>query len=174
MIFNYVLTEQDYIEFNIFHYSNSPAMKKQQIFMVVSVPVVLILIALFYILFIRPESIIAPILICILISFVWVLGFPMIMKNQIKKQVTKLMDEGKKDDLTGEFTMIIDEEGITDGNTCRTVKSSFDTIEKITMDDKRLYIYNSAMSAFMIPHSAFGSTEKEDKVVAFIKEKSGI
>ena len=149
-------------------------MKKQQIFMMVSVPAVLILISLFFILFIRPESIIAPVLICLLISFVWVLGFPMIMKNQIKKQVTKLMDEGKKDDLIGDFTMIIGDEDITDGNANRTVKSTFDTIEKITMDDKRLYIYNSAMSAFMIPHSAFGSPEKEDEVVVYIKEKAGI
>ncbi len=174
MTLNYNLTEEDYIDFNLFHYNNSPKMKKQNTRQLVAIPVLFFILGTLYVVFTKPDSILAPLIICILGTVVWVLAYPFFVKRELKKQVVTLMKEGKKDELVGEYTLTINEDGIHEKNHARSVKSDYDIIEKISMDDKHLYIYNGPMSAFMVPHTAFKSTEEEDETVAYIKEMAGL
>lgn len=62
-----------------------------------------------------------------------------------------MIREGKNEGLLGEHTMTLSEDGIVDSNPNGETKVNWTGIIKLKEDDSNIYLYNSSVSAYIIP-----------------------
>lgn len=75
----------------------------------------------------------------------------------MKKYVEKMLKEGPNRGLVGRHTLILSPEGIRDLSEVGETSSLWASVEKVIRDPNYLLIYNSAVSAYVIPAKAFSS-----------------
>jgi len=178
--FEYNLGEKDYLDFNVFHNvkASENGSKKSIIIFFSAILVV------FSLLFIRNHGLNVATFIAIVIFMVIITLFfllltflvkitrlnntftVLILKWQIKSiKKTGKLPFGKENTLRffEDFMMSIE-----DGT---ETKMKYTNIEKVAAGDNAIYIYFSAMQAFIIPFSVFSNEQERNEFYAFINQK---
>ena len=167
MEITYYLTEKDYINFNLYHVKNSETGKKALNMQRFLSPVIFIISA--YVISIFSEMSFLPLLITFLItSIIWVIYYPKYFYGLITRNVKKMIKEGKNDGLLGDHHLVMTDEGIVDTSSNRETKVSWPGIVNFKEDNENLYLYNSAVSAYILPKREL---DYVDDVRNFIKSK---
>jgi hypothetical protein len=150
MEINYRLTEEDYLKFNLFHINNSESANKSLKTQRFATPFVYIIFAYIFanIADIPFLNALIPFLI---VGILWVIFYPKYFQTRILSQTKKMIREGKNEGLLGEHTMTLSDDGIVDSNPNGETKVNWSGIIKFTEDDSNLYLYNSSVSAYIIP-----------------------
>lgn len=157
MELNYKLTEEDYVDFNVFHAKNSQTVQKQVKLQRILVPLMYIVLAVlaanffdmpFLVLFI-------PFLVA---AILWFLFYPVYFYRLIKRNVAKMIREGKNDAVLGQHTMIFTDQGLREISPKGEMSVSWSGIENYGEDDSGFYLYNSGMSALIIPKRELGNS----------------
>jgi hypothetical protein len=150
MEIKYTITEDDYIKFNLYHILNSKTGRKSLKTQRFAVPIVYIIIAYIFanIADIPFLSILIPFA---LMGGLWSIFYPKYYKNFITRYTRKLIKEGKNDGLLGNHSMSLTDEGIVDISSNGETKVKWAGIIKFQEDDTNLYLYNSSVSAYIIP-----------------------
>ncbi|WP_422122376.1 YcxB family protein [Planococcus sp. X10-3] len=158
MELNYKLTEEDYIDFNLFHAKNSKAVKKQVTIQRILVPVIyLVLAVLVSVVLDMPFLIIfIPVLI---VNILWIIFYPSYFYRLIKRNATKMMREGKNEGVLGAHKMIFTEDGLREISPKGEMSISWSGIESFGEDPSGFYLYNSGLSALIIPKKELGNSE---------------
>lgn len=169
MELNYKITEQDYIDFNVFHAKNSKAVQKQVTLQRVLVPIIYVVLSILMSAFLDITFLIIfiPFL---LVGILWFLYYPAYFYRLIKRNSTKMMREGKNDAVLGTHKMIFTEEGLREVSPKGEMTVSWSGIEEFSEGDTGFYLYNSGLSALIIPKKELGNSEK---VSSFLKGKMG-
>ncbi|CAM3114981.1 YcxB family protein [Filibacter tadaridae] len=146
----YNLTEEDYINFNLYHVKNSKtgnrALKLQRFLS----PLFFIVIA--YIYSIMSGIPFLPLFITFLVmSILWILFYPKYFYSLIARNTKKMIKEGKNDGLLGNHHLKITEEGLVDTSSHKETKVSWSGITRFKEDDSYFYLYNSSVSAYILP-----------------------
>lgn len=169
MELNYEITEKDYVDFNLFHAKNSKAIQKQITIQRLLVPVIYLLLAVivsiamdlpFLLLFI-------PLLI---VSIGWFFYYPAHFYRTVKRNAGKMMKEGKNKGVLGEHTMIFTDEGLREISPKGEMTISWSGIEQFGEAPSGFYLYNSGMSALIIPKRELKNI---DAVSSFLAGKIG-
>lgn len=150
MQIKYHLTEEDYINFNLFHMKNSKtAMKalKVQRFLI---PIVYMVVAYVFA-SVLDGSYILSFSIFGIMGILWIIFYPKYHYNFVLRQVRKMITEGKNEGLLGDHLMTISEEGVHDENPKGETKVSWSGIQDLKENEHYLYLYNSAVSAYILP-----------------------
>jgi hypothetical protein len=150
MEINYHLTEEDYLKFNMFHIKNSESANKSLKTQRYATPFVYII---FSYIFANLADIpflyaLVPFL---LVGILWVIFYPKYFQSRILSQTKKMIREGKNEGLLGEHTMILRDDGIVDSNPNGETRVNWSGIIKLLEDESNLYVYNSSVSAYIIP-----------------------
>lgn len=150
MDLKYHLTEDDYINFNMFHIKNSEsimgALKKQRLFT-----------PIFYLAFsfIFSKILAIPFLFSFvpffILSVLWVLFYEKYFFGRVIRQTKKMIKEGKNTSLLGDHHMVLTDEGIVDSTSFGETKVTWSGINEFKQDDRYFFLYNSAMSAYILP-----------------------
>jgi hypothetical protein len=150
MKFNYNLTEDDFIKYNLFHVKNSESALKSLKMQRFLTPVLYAIIAYVLSSFADIPFLYAfiPFLI---VSILWVVFYPKYFYNRITRHTKKMVTEGKNEGLLGKHSMNLTEEGIVDSTSSGETKVHWSGIEKFKEDDSNLFLYNSSISAYIIP-----------------------
>lgn len=158
MELNYKLTEEDYIDFNVFHAKNSKAVQKQVTIQRLMVPVIYLALAILasVLLDLQFLVIFIPVLI---VNILWFIFYPAYFYRLIKRNSTKMMREGKNDGALGPHTMIFTEDGLREISPKGELTVSWSGIENLGEGDAGFYLYNSGMSALIIPKKELGNSE---------------
>ncbi len=171
--FEYSLTDSDYIKFNIFHTFNSKSGKKNMLTLRLIVPVIL-----FFILFIPLinkenrdiiffSSTIFIYLVSSIICFFLAKHFQIYF---IKKMVKRIKKDGKLP--YGKNNLIkFDQNFIYEVNDKIETKTKYTVLENIMVDDNAIYIYFSAIQAYIIPFRVFENDEQKEAFLEFINDK---
>ncbi|MFD1030235.1 YcxB family protein [Metaplanococcus flavidus] len=159
MELNYKLTEEDYIDFNLFHAKNSKAVKKQVTMQRVLVPVMYIILAFLGLVFLDMPFLFLfiPFL---LMGILWFIFYPAYFYRLIKRNSTKMMREGKNEGVLGAHKMIFTEDGLREISPKGEMSISWSGIESFGEDPSGFYLYNSGMSALIIPKKELGNSEE--------------
>lgn len=168
MELHYSISENDYIQFNIFHYENSKTTKRLRLFLGILVPLLFVLLG--FIMVKRLDFF--PFLLAVIFALVWFGSGGKTYKKILSFNIKKLMQEGKSNEFIGERTLSLLEEKILTVETYHTTESSYDSIQRIESDSERLYIYTGAISAFIIPFSAFDSETQKQEFLNILKQKA--
>jgi hypothetical protein len=154
----YHLTEEDYLKFNMFHIKNSESANKSLKTQRYATPFVYII---FSYIFANLADI--PFLFALIpfliVGILWVIFYPKYFQTRILSQTKKMIREGKNEGLLGEHTMILSEEGIVDSNPNGETRVNWTGIIKLLEDESNLYVYNSSVSAYIIPKRDLSDVE---------------
>ncbi len=149
--FNFEITEEDYIKFNLYHVENSPAHKRTYnllrylLPLIFSVPIYAMGTSLLK----QPSA--YWIVIEILFVSVWIIKYPNHYKRLVRKQTKKILQEGDNSSIFGKKTMLIDENNIKVFNEFVSETISRKSIKTIKVYDDMILIYLSGFTAQIIP-----------------------
>jgi len=150
MEFQYNVTEEDYISFNLFHIKHSKTAKRSLNIQRWLSPVIFI--AISYILSLMDDT---PFLLSLppflIVSVLWVIFYPKYFYRRIKTGTRKFIREGKNVGMLGEHTLFLSEEGVSEVSANGENKVTWQGMESFHENDNYFYLYNSAVSAFIVP-----------------------
>ncbi|MCJ7842473.1 YcxB family protein [Lederbergia sp. NSJ-179] len=159
MEIKYNLTEEDYLNFNLFHVKNSKTAKKAMKMQRFLIPIVFIVIP--YVLSKMGDMSLFGLLIpFLLISILWIMFYPKYFYHYVIRHTKKLIKEGENDGLLGEHRMILSEEGIVDSASNRETKVTWSGIKTVKEDKHNIYLYNSSVSAYILPKRDLDDVEE--------------
>lgn len=168
MELNYNITEDDYIAYNVFHYENAPAYRKQMTAVGLVTPVLLIVIG-----FVAKGTL--DLFTCAVSAIFLVIWFGFGKKRRTKimeRSVKKLVGNGDFNEFIGLQKLVLHEEDFVVESPGKITATSYNAVQKILCDDKRIYVYVGSVSAFIVPFSAFESPTQKEEFVAFITSRA--
>jgi uncharacterized membrane protein len=160
MIIEYEITENDYLFFNMYHFENSKTVKNTFALIRFIFPIIFLFLSLrSWINFegLNPVSIFAFVFAC-----VWLIFFPKWMKKSVENRTRKIIREGNNKGLLGKKKLEINEDYIIETDQNAESKHKWNVIEKVVNTQDYIFIYASAVSAYIIPINAFKSKEERD------------
>jgi len=167
--FQFQITDDDYFEYNLYHRYSIPAYREQAI-----MPKYIILIfllafgiawgllwkdATYYILF-------------GIASILWLACYKQsFVVNPIRKN-KKLMKRVGKVPFDQDITMTFTEEKIESESHDAHMSASYSSIEKIVTGENALYLYKSAIEAYIVPNRVFSGEAEKAVFLQFIQGKT--
>nr|WP_272507525.1 YcxB family protein [Clostridium aestuarii] len=85
-----------------------------------------------------------------------------------------MFNEGKNVNILGSRSLSVTEEGITSVNNSGESKTNWSSVEKITETKKHIYIYISAINAYIIPVRAFKNENEKGEFLNILKQYTTI
>lgn len=168
MELNYKLTEEDYVDFNLFHAKNSPAVQKQVTMQRIFVPLLYIVLAFLAFTYLDMPSFLVLSVMFFIMGILWAIFYPAYFYRLIKRNAAKMMREGKNEAVLGAHKMIFTEDGLREVSPKGEMSISWSGIETFGEGESGFYLYNSGMSALIIPKKELGNSAE---VSSFLKEK---
>lgn len=167
MEISFNVTENDYVQYNLYHYAHSPATKRTLMFTRLCVPIVLIICALIII----KHHTLTVWLPVIIIAVVWFYWRPVLFRRSIAKNVKKLMYEGRCSEFIGDFTITLAENVMRYKGHGQVLETAYNRINQVEQDNERIYLYLGSLTAIIIPKIAFGEVSEEDAFLDFLAQK---
>jgi hypothetical protein len=150
MEINYNLAVEDYIKFNLFHIKNSKTAIRTLNIQRFLTPIIFIILS--YVLTkVGTTHFLSLFITFFLISIMWIIFYPKFFYSFVTRKTKKMIKKSKNDSLIGKHHMIISEKGITDSTYFGESRISWFDIKSLKEDNYYFYLYNSSVSAYIIP-----------------------
>ncbi|MBT2701126.1 YcxB family protein [Bacillus sp. ISL-40] len=156
---NYNLTEEDYINFNMFHIKNSQSTMRSLKIQRFSIPIIYIILS-FVLSNIGDIPFLFLFIPFLIVSIIWVIFYPKYFYKRVIHRIKKMINEGKNDGLIGEHNIIMTEEGIVDSTPTGETKVNWSGINNLKEDQEYLYVYNTSISAYILPKRDLKNVEQ--------------
>ena len=167
MEIRYSLTEEDYLNFNMFHIKNSKTTKRALNMQRFLMPIIFIVLS--YVLSkVGNMSFFGLFIALLIVSILWIIFYPRYFYSYVFRNTKKMIKEGKNDGLLGEHLMILSEEGIIDSNSNGETKVTWSGIKTFKEDEHNIYLYNSSVSAYILPKRELNNI---DEMKTYLKSK---
>jgi membrane protein implicated in regulation of membrane protease activity len=162
------LTKEDYINFNINHLSISDVTKKR-LFISRYIISLIFLIVPFILAKVTDISFWYWMITFSIVFIYYVTSYNKKLKKRVNKHINKLLGEENNKALIGKKILRISENGIEQISDVNTSTTKWEAIGKIIEYQEYIYIYNSAVSAYIIPTRVFKNDSEETGFVKLIK-----
>lgn len=164
----YTLTKEDYVEFNICHINNTPALKKTMGVQRIGIGLAFFLMpfvmhkitGINFNLFMITFSI---------IGFSWIIFYKFIFKLIMTRGVKKMLKKDEENILLGEKVLELKNKKLIKITKDKEEELLLDTIIKIIENKNNIYIYVSEIEAYIIPDKAFKDNNDRVEFLNFLK-----
>ncbi len=156
-------TVEDIIEFNLFHMSHSPSIRRQALFAQIAVAVLVFIVSLAVGSLLNLDKRTLTYFdyeLFLVLSVASFFIFPYLNKAEVIRGLRKATTEGDNKALLGHQTISLSPDHILVKTQNSESKYTWASINKIVQSDKYIFLYISSISAIAIPGKAF-STENE-------------
>ncbi|MBM9548749.1 YcxB family protein [Leptospira sp. 201903074] len=172
MEIEYSLTEEDILNFNLFHSDHSPTTKKNMLIGRLLLPIILIT---FIFLLGFPRNLDFNIGIGVIffpIILIWFLFYPKYFHYCIKKNVKKLLAEDLNTGMIGFQKLLINENEFIQITDFSKIQRFERFITKVEENDKYIFLYLSSITAMIIPKSVIWNNNiKKDDLYYLLENK---
>ncbi|MBE1555385.1 YcxB family protein [Sporosarcina limicola] len=159
MEIDYELTEEDYLNFNMFHVKNSKTAMKSLAMQRFLTPIVFLILS--YVLSAMGDGSFIGLFITFSITgILWIIFYPKYFYSLIKRNTKKMIKEGKNDGLLGNHHLIMNDEGLVDSTSDRETKVTWSGIKNFKEDNDNLYLYTSSISSYILPKRELNNVEE--------------
>jgi hypothetical protein len=167
-------TQDDFIAFNLYHHAHSPAtrsIKARMIFFILAIGAVSLAIKL-----LRPQS--HDVLWGFALgSVIGALIFPWSFRRSLRRNVGKMLSEGKNKNLLGPREIVLSPAELRSTGSMGAATTAWPAVERIVKGDDVLYLYTTSMSAVVVPRRAFASDAEfalfEETARKYLAEAAG-
>ncbi|WP_027409753.1 YcxB family protein [Anoxybacteroides tepidamans] len=150
MEIRYRLTEEDYINFNLFHVRNSKAAQRTLNMQRFVTPIIFPLLAYVFSK-IGNLSLLGLLTTFFIMGLLWIVFYPNYFYRVVARNAKRMIRDGNNEGLVGEHHLVMTEEGVVDSTSCGETKVSWSGIKDFKESEGYFYLYNSAVSACIIP-----------------------
>lgn len=170
MRIDYDLTREDYLAYSIHHMEHSKSIKRS-----LFIQRYLLSLIFFVFPFIMANATEVPLAFWLaaytIIYILWVIYYPRYFVRSTKKRITKMINEGKNENLFGAYSIALTEDGVE--QTSKTGESSvtWGGIERIDETKDHIFIYLSSVSAYVIPIRAFDNEEQKKEFMRILRRE---
>lgn len=174
MLLSYNLTEDDYVNFNLWHNLHSKTIKRT--LLLTQIGLIGIFVMLWLIVYTLKLDLLFNVItaVFVLIMSVYVMvGFPKSVAAGIKKQTRKMLREGKNPSFIGPATFELLEHSIRTTERDTVTELACSRIERIVDTGSELYIYIGSLSGLILPQSAFSGREQREELIEALKRRVG-
>jgi hypothetical protein len=162
MELEYELTEDDYIAFNLYYVKHSKTVK-QSLFMQRFLPPIIFLIFPFVLFWVTGEFLMVLLISFVLFSVVWIIFYPRYFYGYIKRNVSKLLNEGSNANILGRHVFISTEDGFVEKNRAEQRSGRWSSIERVEENDYYYFLFFSTMNAYIVPKRSFSDKDSQEK-----------
>ncbi len=167
MNIHYELTEEDYINFNLYHIKHSKMGKRSLLLQRIISPFIFIIGA--YLFAVIGNLPFLPLFFTFAVmSILSVIFYPKYFYGLIALNAKKMIKEGKNDDLLGNHQLQLTDEGLIDTTANKETTVTWAGINTIQEDDGYFYLYASSVSAYILPKREL---DHVDEVRQYIQSK---
>ena len=163
------LTDEDYLRFNVFYINHSKAGKRSKSMMRIAAPLFsAIIIMVFLIAGAEFGLIVTETIVLIVVSIIWCVSVPKLAEKSVRNNIRKIKSDGKLPyhvDSEIEFQDFMIVERSDQGE----IRVNYNDIENIYLEKDYLYIFYSAIQAFIIPYQCLG--EDKEQVIEYLMKK---
>lgn len=167
MTINYELTKQDYIDFNMHHIATSPTMKRALFIQRFILPILFLVLPIFLI-----QITDIPLWYWFSVlgtaSVLWIVLYPKSVNRSVAKRISKMISEGSATGIVGTHCLSLTEQGIVDKT--EYSETRYHVIERIEESEKHIFIYVSAVMAYIIPKRVFPTSDEADEFRIALKK----
>ena len=169
--FNVNLTEQDYLDFNVFAATKTPHGKGSilRTRLILTAIVVVATLLTWLSKGVGRTSIVFTVLSALILLY-FQLYLVRRMKNSLKSYINGLKKQGKLP-YSPYSTMEFNDESIIETDENGVTERKYSVIEAISIDKNAVYVFIGAAQAFILPFSSFESREQMDAFIEFISAK---
>lgn len=164
MEIKYILTEEDYIQFNLFHIKNSKTAMTALKFQRLLIPILYIIVG-FVLAKVSDGPLSLWLSIFLLLGIAWFFFYPKYFYRSVMRRVQKMLKEGKNEGLLGEHCLVLSKEGIHDTTMSGETSAKWPSIQTFAEDEQNLYLYNTSLSAYIIPKREIQNLDEFHKYV---------
>jgi len=158
---NYSISESDYLDFINFHHENSDNFRRRVLISRMVVPAIFVFwIILQYGQGQSPAGLLIMVAAFVAFSILWIF---FLSKQLIWRQLCA--------GVIGNIRLELDDTHICQSSDNTNAKITYFEIEKIAQTSNAIYIYASAIRAFIIPFTAFESEEGRNEFLKFLHTK---
>lgn len=167
MKINYDLIQEDYLNFNVFHAKNSEAVQGNLKIQRYITPVIFLIIPFFL-----KNRVDPPFwywMIWFSITYIlWVIFYPRHYYWIIKRSVKKMLKEGKNKGMLGSKTIELNEDNIISAGENSESNVKWSTVERYKETKDYIYIYISAVEAYIVPKRAFKDEKEKEEFIKIL------
>lgn len=163
------LTDEDYIRFNIFYANHSKAGKRALYLARIAFPVLsLAVLTVFFGAGAEYGKIAVHAILFLAVSFLWVFYVPKVIEKSIRKNINKMKEDGKLP-FHEHAQIEFQEDKIVEKNEQEEVRVKYTDIEQICLTSEYLYIFYSAVQAFILPYRCLG--DDKERIIAYVMQR---
>lgn len=159
------ITEDDYIDFNVFHVNNSKSLRKRDLSLKVIFPIGF---TLFVILSGNKfdEAYWAMLL---LGSLLFIFLMPILVEKSVRQRTRAMLRDDHNGDLFNEADYLFDESGIKIESANSSSFIKWRSVSKILENEERFFIYVNSVQALIIPKAYLNNNDQIDEFREYIK-----
>ena len=174
MRFTFNLTEQDWLDFNMFTVKNYEFYKRQKgVFRIVFTILPFAVGAVFWLLegLKRPDFIVGLLAAMIPLSLLFWFTFPRLYDALTLWNAKKILFKEGKSNILGSRTLFFEEDGIRTVTEYEESSLQYGAITKLQQSDKAVYLYTAPAMAVVLPLRVFEEEGNRQKWVDFIRAR---
>lgn len=166
-------TDKDYYEFNKYHTTDSPDVKKSGMISKLYVPALLLIMFIYYI--IRGDdwyTLSFAFILFSAVSIVWFFSLKPLLLFFLKLHIKFMKKNGKLPYSDLAILEFYDDYFLEQTENTKT-EVQYNAVFKVRINEpKAIYIYQNAVLAYIIPFDVFGSNAERDEFIDFIHQKT--
>ncbi|MEM1504576.1 YcxB family protein [Domibacillus sp. 8LH] len=168
MELKYDLTKEDYLAFQIHVAKQSETVKHALIMQRLMGPVLFLLFTL-VVSWVTEEWLPGLFITFAAASVLWVTLYPKYFYEHIKRNVNKMLNESRNDNMFGLHTFVMDKKGFTEKNRAGEKKTNWSGIERVDEDEAYFFLFTSIVEAYIIPKRSFKNEERQEEFKTLLK-----
>ena len=166
--FTFTLTEEDVYTFNKFHIRNSPSGRRTINRLRIFLPAMLVLLAAVNSLMSRTR--VLPMVISGVLIVLWFVFFGKFIDWSVRRGLKRVRRDGSLCS-SKEVFLSFDENGMVEMIEGGNGQTDYSIFERVAYDEYGVYLYNSAMTARVIPTRAFSSAGEKEQFIQFLNAR---
>ena len=152
---------EDVIDFHLFHFANSPSMKREVFLTQLLTGVFVIPLVIFGSYLAYPVFNIPTLIIALLAGVLIFAIYPTIYRKTVISRIKKVLKEGNNSSLVGHQSLDFSPDGIFSKSPVGEGKINWSSISKVVQSEKCFYLYTSSLNALVVPKSCFRSDKEQ-------------
>ena len=166
-------TDKDYYEFNKYHLTDSPDVKKSWLIGKLYLPTIFLIMLIFYV--VRGDdwySLSFTLIIFSIVSLIWIFSLKPLLLLFLKIHI-RFMKKNDKLPYSNYATIEFYDDYFVEITENTKTEVKYDALFKVRVNEpKAIYLYQNAVLAYIIPFAVFDSDDERSEFIDFIKRKS--
>lgn len=160
MELHYEITQQDFVDFNLYYFDHTPAVQRSIFISRVAIAAIVIIGGSLLMALLGSLSLI-PLMGYLVLAAVFFFGIPWYMRRKAGKNAGRILREAENKHLCGPKTFILHEDKFELKGENEDTSYPYETVQRIVEDENHYYIFIGDRSGLIIPFAAFANKDQK-------------